>query len=69
MTAAASGGEPCRKVRFPTLAAADAALLEAKLARLRRPGGTRRRERRHYWHADCGAYHLTSRPDREEAHQ
>lgn len=60
---AAPGGGLCRKVRFPTLAAAEEALLAAKIARaLRR--SAKRRERRAYVCRTCRGWHLTSRPDR-----
>lgn len=59
------GGKPCRKVRFPTLAAAEHALLNAKLARAFRPHRTRRREIRAYVCKTCQAWHLSSKPPRQ----
>lgn len=61
MTGGASGGGRCRKVPFPTLAAAEQALLEARIARALRPS-TKRQERRTYVCKACQCWHLTSQP-------
>lgn len=57
-----AGGAPCNKTRFPTLAAAEQALFEAKLARFLRPGRTKRHEQRAYCCRACAAWHLTKQP-------
>lgn len=61
MTAPRGGGS-CKKRRFPTLAAAEQALLNAKIAQAFRPHTTRRREVRAYVCRQCSAWHLTSQP-------
>ena len=56
---------PSGKYRFETKSDADAALLEAKIARVFRRARTKRKEERTYRHpveqGGCGGWHLTSR--------
>lgn len=62
----AVGNQGCGKFRFATWDEANIALLNAKIAQWKYPGGTRRRESRIYWCGLCESHHLSSKPDRYE---
>lgn len=53
----------CTKRKFDTWDEANFALLNAKIARWKYSGRTRRHEARIYWCGLCVGHHLTSQPD------
>lgn len=59
---ATDAGRTCGKVRFETRYAAETALAAAKLKNW--SGWPKRHERRSYFCEPCGAWHLTSQPER-----
>lgn len=59
-----AGVRRCKKQRYPTWAAANAVLLDARIACAL--GNRRRREARIYPCRHCEGWHLTSQPVRRE---
>lgn len=61
------GRAVCVKKRFRSYDEAALALVDAKIARMKWPNNTKRREMRIYWCGECVAHHLTSKPERRYA--
>lgn len=60
-------GGGCGKRAFPTLADAEQALLDARIAQALRPSRTRRHEKRAYVCRTCGAWHVTKQDRKDTA--